>query len=158
MTVGLLGALVGAGAGSGVASAASGPHPPVLEVTVIHATAGDGGQVVDPKLPELLPHVKEQPFTRFGAYRQLDRRPFPVDAPVAFVLPDGRTLRVTVSMAADGGEKRYQLDAQIVEASDAGKPAFLKSLQVTVSENEPFFIGGQSYLGGKLFLELTVRH
>jgi hypothetical protein len=30
-------------------------------------------------------------------------------------------------------------------------------LQVTTSENEPFFVGGQSYNGGVLFLELLVR-
>jgi hypothetical protein len=57
-------------------------------------------------------------------------------------------------MSVDKNERRYQVDAQI---GDPGKPAFLKSLHVTASENEPFFVGGQSYRGGTLFVELVVR-
>jgi len=32
-----------------------------------------------------------------------------------------------------------------------------KLLDVTATEGEPFFVGGQSYQGGTLFLELVVR-
>ena len=64
-------------------------------------------------------------------------------------------LQVTLGgVTVDKNEKRYALSAQIGEP---GKAAFLKSLQVTASENEPFFIGGQSYKGGVLFLELLVE-
>ena len=54
----------------------------------------------------------------------------------------------------DAGEKRYQLEAHIGEP---GKAAFLKGLHVTLGENQPFFVGGQSYQGGTLFLELRGR-
>ena len=40
---------------------------------------------------------------------------------------------------------------------DPGKQAFLKLLEVTAGVNEPFFVGGQSYEGGTLFLEIVVR-
>ena len=43
------------------------------------------------------------------------------------------------------------------EIGEPGKKAFLKLLEVTASGNEPFFVGGQSYEGGTLFLELVVR-
>lgn len=55
---------------------------------------------------------------------------------------------------SDAGEHRYQLQAQI---SESGKADYLKGLHVTASENQAFFVGGQSYQGGTLFLELVVR-
>jgi hypothetical protein len=33
----------------------------------------------------------------------------------------------------------------------------LKDLHVTAGANQPFFVGGQQYEGGVLFLELVVR-
>jgi hypothetical protein len=149
----------------GAARAAS-THTPTLEVTLIQATAGDGGLFIDPQLKELSPAtVQQAPFVRYSAYRQLQRQPLPLlgNQTVKLLLPNGRTLQATltgVSIAAvDGGpaEKRYQLEAQIVAAADSGTTAFLRSLQVTVSANEPFFVGGQSYQGGTMFIELNVR-
>jgi len=149
----------------GAARAAS-SHTPTLEVTVIHATAGDAGLAIDPQLKELSPAtVQQAPFVRFSAYRLLQRKPFALvgNQAVTLLLPNGRTLQATltgVSVAVkDGGpsEKRYQLEAQIVAAADSGATSFLRSLQVTVSENEPFFVGGQSYRGGTMFIELNVR-
>jgi hypothetical protein len=149
----------------GAARAAS-AHTPTLEVTLIHATAGDAGLAIDPQLKELSPAtVQQAPFVRYRAYRLLQRQPFPLvgSQTVKLLLPNGRTLQATltgVSVAAtDGGpsEKRYQLEAQIVAAADSGATSFLRSLQVTVSANEPFFVGGQSYQGGTMFIELNVR-
>ena len=53
----------------------------------------------------------------------------------------------------EAGEKRYQLEAHIGEP---GKAAYLKGLQVTLGENQAFYVGGQSFQGGTLFLELVV--
>jgi len=148
-------AVAGAG-GLGIAMAAS-THGPTLEVSVIHASLSDAGGSIDPRLKDLPQLTRDQPFVRYNVYKLLDRRSFPLEAgkPVTYGIVDGRTLQVTLgAVSVDKNEKRYQMAAQIGEA---GKEAFLKSLQVTTSANEPFFIGGQSYQGGTLFLELVVR-
>lgn len=146
-------AVFGAG---GLALAAS-THGPSLEVSVIQASQSDGGASIDPRLKDLPQLTRDQPFVRYNVYKLLDRRSFPLDAakPVTYGIVDGRTLQVTLAgVSVDKNEKRYQMNAQIGEP---GKEAFLKSLQVTASANEPFFIGGQSYQGGTLFIELAVR-
>lgn len=149
----------------GTARAAS-THTPVLEVTLIQATAGDAGLSIDTKLKELTPAtVRQAPFVRYSAYRLLQRQPLPLlgNQAVTLLLPNGRTLQAILtgvsSVSVDGGpvEKRYQLEAQIVGSPDAGPASLLLSVQVTVSANEPFFVGGQSYQGGTMFIALNVR-
>jgi hypothetical protein len=142
------------GLAPGLAVAAGGG--PSLEVIVIHATRTDGGVSIDPQLRDL-PDLSKEPFVRYNVYRQLDRKQFRLEEgkPVTQELVNGRSLQVALDgIAADAGERRYGLQAQIGEP---GKKAFLKSLQVTVSANQPFFVAGQSYQGGTLFLELVVR-
>lgn len=134
---------------------ADGPHGPWLEVTLIHALKSDAGASVDPSLRDL--PLGEKPFNRYNVYKLVDRKrlPFEVGKPQTLPLPNGRTLQAALTgITVDKNEKRYAVDAAI---GDPGRPAFLKNLQVTVSENEPFFVGGQSYKGGTLFLELSVR-
>jgi hypothetical protein len=148
------GALVATGIGAPAALAAG--RGPTLELSVIYATRSDGGASVDPQLRDLPPLTKE-PFVRYNVYKLLDRRLFPLEAnkPISLPLPNGRVLQVTLGgITLEKNEKRYQLEAQIAEP---GKAAFLKNLQVTTSENEPFFVGGQAYGGGVMFLELMVK-
>jgi hypothetical protein len=145
------------GALPGLAGAAP-PKPPTVELIVIHATRTDAEASVDPQLRDL-PHLtKQQPFVRYNVYKLLDRQQFPLEAgkPVTYALVNGRTLHLTLDAVtrADAGESRYQLETQIGEP---GKDAYLKGLQVTAGPNQPFFVGGQSYQGGTLFLELVVR-
>ena len=44
-----------------------------------------------------------------------------------------------------------------VEIGEPGKQAFLKLLEVTAGPNDPFFVAGQTYEGGTLFLELAMH-
>jgi hypothetical protein len=101
--------------------------------------------------------VREEPFVRYNVYRQLDhtRRPLERGKPVALGLVNGRTLKVTlVESKGTGADKRFRMQAEIAEPQQG---AFLKLLDVTASVDEPFFVGGQSYDGGTLFLELVLR-
>jgi len=148
----LLAALFAIAASVGNARAATAKGPGV-EVTVIQAVRSDGGGSVDPGLADL--PTKRKPFVDFNVFKLLDRKQLSLEKPLSYPLVDGRTLQVTLAGTTDEkGEKRYQLQVQIAEA---GKGAFLKNLQVTASANEPFFVGGQSYQGGKLFVELVLR-
>jgi hypothetical protein len=155
-------ALVATGLGSGVALGAA-SKAQILEVSVIHATRIDGGASIDPQLRDLPELTRQQPFIRYNAFKLLDRKELPIDKgkPVAYGLVDGRALQVTLVdiTDADAGadrrnDRRFHVRAEI---AGPGTKEFLKLLEVTAGANEPFFVGGQSYKGGTLFLELVVR-
>jgi hypothetical protein len=141
--------------GAHVALAAG--HAPEIEITVIHATRSDAGASIDPQLRDLPQLGRDAPFDRYNVYKLLQRKRLPLEVgkPAASDLPNGRVLQVTlVEPAAAQAAPRFHVRAEIEEP---GKKAFLKLLEVTASPNEPFFVGGQSYEGGTLFLELVVR-
>jgi hypothetical protein len=136
---------------------AAGPHGPAIEITVIHATQSDAGGSIDPLLRDLPQLTRDQPFVRYNVYKVLGRHELPLETgkPATSDLPNGRALAVTlVDEPKDARGPRYHVRAEIGEP---GKTAFLKLLEVTASANEPFFVGGQSFQGGTLFLELVVR-
>jgi hypothetical protein len=143
-----------AGVTLAVAGAARAAAGPTIELSVIQATHTDGGVAVDPQIHDL-PQTQE-PFARYNVFRLLDRKQMPLDMakPVLFSLVNGRTVQILLGGVSDAAERRYQLEAHI---SEPGKADFLKGLHVTASENQAFFVGGQSYQGGTLFLELVVR-
>jgi hypothetical protein len=146
--------LVAIAGSSGIAGAALPSSS--IEITVIHALRTDGGLSIDPELKGLPPPTRE-PFVRYNVYKLLDRKRLALEAgkPATSSLVNGRTLQVTLADARiDAGEPRYHIRAEI---DDPGKQAFLKLLEVTASANEPFFVAGQSYQGGTLFIELVVR-
>jgi hypothetical protein len=139
-----------------VAGAAAGKAPSV-EISVIHATRTDGGGSIDPQLRDLPQLTKQQPFARYNVFKLLDRKDLPCEKgkPAVDALVDGRTLQVTlVDVTEKTSDQRYHLRAEI---AGPGKKEFLKLLEVTASANEPFFVGGQSYQGGTLFIELVVK-
>jgi hypothetical protein len=153
--VAVLAALPSAGFTPGAAGAA--PAGPSLEVSVIQATRVDGGASIDPQLRDLPQLTRDQPFVRYNVYRLLDRRQFRLEEgkPVVEALANGRQLQAVLEgTSVEGTEKRYRVQTQI---ADPGKKAFLRSLEVTASANEPFFVAGQSYQAGTLFLELVIR-
>jgi hypothetical protein len=144
-------------AATSVAWATPPARGPNLELTIIHATYVDGGASIDPRLPRLPNLTKSEPFTHYNVFRLLDHKQLALEAgkPVAYELVNGRSVAVTLGglSQGDAGDRRYQLEAHIGEA---GKAAYLKGLQVTLGENQPFYVGGQSFRGGTLFLELVV--
>lgn len=150
-------ATLGAALALGATGDAAAGKAPSLEVTVIQATNSDAGAAIDPLLHDLPQLSRDQPFVRYNVYRVLGRTDLLLDAGKAAVslLPNGRMLQVTlVEEVGDGPARRFHVRAEIGEP---GKKAFLKALEVTASPNEPFFVGGQSFQGGTLFLELAVR-
>jgi hypothetical protein len=148
--------LVAVIAGGHPALAAS-PRGPEIEITVIHASRSDAGGSIDPLLRDLPQLGRDAPFDRYNVYKVLERTALPLEPnkPVASHLPNGRVLQVTlVEAPTEAAARRYHVRAEI---GQPGKTAFLKLLEVTASANEPFFVGGQSYEGGTLLLELVVH-
>ena len=142
---------------AGGSAQAAPPKPPTVEISVIHALRVDGGLSIDPRLRDLPQLTREQPFVRFNLYKLLGRTELAIEPgrPITESLVNGRFLRITLLDASEQNEKkRFHLRVAIDEP---GKGAVLKLLEVTASGNDPFFVGGQSYQGGTLFLELVVR-
>jgi hypothetical protein len=156
--VALTGAIaVGAFSAGGTAALAEDPRPPTVEVTVIHALRGDGGLSVDPRLPDVSALAGQAPFTRYDTYRLLDRRDVPLisDKPAIDELAGGRTLQLTlIGVSGDGGGRRFHVR---VSVGEPGRPAFLRSLEVTAGPRAPFFVAGQTYEGGTLVIELVIH-
>jgi hypothetical protein len=152
----LVASLITTSLGSHTAFAAA-AKAPNIEISIIHALRTDGGGSIDPQLRDLPQLTKQQPFVRYNVFKLLDRKQLPLEKgkPVVYALVDGRTLQVTLADVTDGkNDERYHLRAEI---AGPAKKEFLKLLEVTASANEPFFVGGQRYQGGTLFLELVVR-
>jgi hypothetical protein len=128
-----------------------------VEISVIHALKVDGGASMDPRLRYLPQLTHDQPFVRYNVYRLLDRKELPLERskPTPYPLVNGRTLQVTLTdVTVENGGPRYHVR---VEIGEPGKVAFLKLLEVTAGPNDPFFVAGQSYEGGTLFLELAMH-
>jgi hypothetical protein len=148
------GAVVAVSAGRvGLAAPPTGAR---VEISVIHALKSDGGGSIDPRLRDLPQLTHDQPFVRYNVYRLLDRKEVPLERgkPAAYPLVNGRTLQVTLTDVTTESGPRYHVR---VEIGEPGKQAFLKLLEVTAGPNDPFFVAGQSYEGGTLFLELAMR-
>lgn len=142
----------------GGAARAAAARRPSVEIGVIYATRTDGGTSIDPKLRDLPQLTREQPFVRYNVYQLLERTLLPLEAskPVTSNLVNGRTLLVTlVDVAEDAGEKRFHIRAEINDVDR--KTSFLKLLEVTASADQPFFLAGQTFKEGKLFIEIVVR-
>ena len=153
MTLGAIGIAMGLSA----PLANAGTPTPSIEIGVIHAQHTDGGGFIDPRLREIEQHMRDEPFVRYNVYRLLDHRRLPLESgkPAALGLVNGRTLKITlVESKGSGADRRFRMRAEIAEPR---QEAFLKLLDVTASVDEPFFVGGQSYEGGTLFLELVLR-
>jgi hypothetical protein len=140
--------------GAGLRSALAAPRGPAIEISIIQASQTDAGASIDPALRDLPQLTRDVPFVRYNTYKLLGRQSLPLEVGKAATsdLPNGRAVAVTLVEPPAGA--RYHVRAEIGEP---GKKAFLKLLEVTASANEPFFVGGQSYQGGTLFLELVVR-
>jgi hypothetical protein len=135
----------------------AGTKAPIIEISVIHAMRSDASTSIDPQLRDLPQLTRQQPFIRYNVFKLLDRKQLHLEKakPVAYGLVDGRTLQVTLAdITSQKNEDRYHVRAEI---AGLGKKEFLKLLEVTAGTNEPFFVGGQSYQGGTLFLELVIR-
>jgi hypothetical protein len=118
------------------------------------ATNGEGG--IDPQIGPL-PQLRLPPFSAYNTYRLLSRQPvtWSGQLPQIFKLPNGRTLRTTLTTVE--ANQRHRVSASISRPDiDAGERSFLPLLEVTARSGETFFVAGQSYQGGVLVVGIKV--
>jgi hypothetical protein len=146
------------------AEGGSTPSPAVLaapsipsEVMVLHATNNESG--IDPRIGKM-PALSKPPFSSYNSYKLLSRTslPLPRGQAAPLSLPTGRVLRVTYRDALPprkpGTPPRYLISASI--QSRNGK-AFLPNVEVNAKAHEWFWLGGQAYQGGSLFIGIKVN-
>ena len=136
---------------------AAAPKTPNVEIRVMHGLHSDAGASIDPKLRDLPQLTRDEPFVRYNVYKLIDDKVVPLEKgkPASYDIVNGRTMQITlVDVTQEKNESRYHVRAEI---NEPGKKAYLRLLEVTASANQPFFVAGQSYQGGTLFLEIVVR-
>lgn len=146
----LQGAAVSAQGSSLVRSDRASPTSVPAEVLVVLAKEEEGK--VDPQLSKLTA-LRRPPFNSFRSMKILSRPKLTLtpgkDEIVS--LPNGRRLKLTLLRVMPDG--RYKVRAAI---NRPDKADYLPLLQVVASAGDPFFVAGQSYLGGTLVVGVTV--
>lgn len=152
----VLGTSLGGGprarADAGPGAAASASQQVEAEIVVLLATNVDGGGGIDPRIGPTLP-LHEPPFSSYNTYKLLGRSSVSLKrgAAAKSLLPNGRSLELTLKDVTEG--PRYRVATRI---SDGNGGAFLPLFEVTAGLGEPFFVAGQVYEQGVLFVGMTL--
>lgn len=126
------------------------------EVMVLHATNDSSG--IDPKLHKMAA-LSKPPFSAYNSYKILAHSAQPLARGMGslFNLPTGRQLQLVykdvVQPARAGAGPRYVVAASI--QSPNGR-TFLPLVEVKANPGEWFWVGGQSYQGGSLFIGIKI--
>lgn len=116
------------------------------EVLIILATETVGS--IDPAL-ESMPALRQPPFSAFRGLRLLARPTIRVTIgrPVQVPLPNGRVLQLIVSDVTPEGRHRVRVSINRPDQND-----YLPLLEIVAPAGDPFFVAGQSFMGGTLVI------
>ena len=126
------------------------------EVMVLHATNANTG--IDPKIGKI-PALSKPPFSSYNSYKLLTQSTHALPRSVAqpVKLPTGRELDIVYKeyLPPAGGSRdaRYVVAASIQKAD--GK-SFLPLVEVNAKPGDWFWVGGQEYSGGALFIGIKI--
>ena len=103
---------------------------------------------IDPALASL-GALRQAPFSNFQTMQLLARPSIRlvVDVPRDIPLPNGRILRIVLASVTPQGRYRVRVSINRPEQSD-----YLPLLEVVAPPGDPFFLAGQSFLGGTLVI------
>ena len=140
------------GSASGSSSAVTSAAPAATvsaDVLVLHASNTGGG--IDPRVEKLREQLRKPPFSSYDTYKLLSqtRSPLVEGKPSEMVLPNGRTLRVTLKGVPEAN--RYKVATVITKANGQEQ-----ALEVTAPLEETFFMAGQPHEKGVLVVGIKV--
>jgi hypothetical protein len=122
------------------------------EVIVLLATQADGGRSVDAAIGAI-PQLSKPPFNAYSQWKLVDRKTVSLERGKGtnVAVANGRTLQLTYSdLTAD---KRFRVSAAMMREDGSS----LQKVNVVAATQEPFFLAGQKYQGGTLFIGITVK-
>lgn len=143
--------------GGGAAPAAPAPATIPSEVMVVHGTNTNSG--IDPQLASFAA-LSKPPFSSYNSYKLLSHtaQPLARGMPSLLNLPTGRLLQLVYKDVAPpqkrGTSPRYLVAASI-QSPNGGK-SFLPLVEVKANPGEWFWLGGQDYQGGSLFIGIKI--
>ena len=122
------------------------------EVMVLLATQGDGGRSIDAAIGPLL-QLGKPPFNAYSHWKLLDRKTVSLDRgkSTTFAVANGRSLQLTY--AGVTADRRFRVSAAMLREDGSS----LQKVNVVAATQEPFFLAGQKYQGGTLFIGITVK-
>jgi hypothetical protein len=127
------------------------------DVMVLHGTNDASG--IDPQLRDVRV-LGKPPFSSFNSYKLLSRTPSPLtldrSKATTFKLPSGRELSLAYKQFVPPENKaaaRYLVSASIQKPD--GK-SFLPLVEFNAVQGEWFWVGGQEYKGGALFIGIRI--
>lgn len=134
----------------GLTSNASAQQVARGEVFVVLAKETPG--TVAPELAEITA-LRRPPFDSFRSMEVVERRDLQLrtGTPHELVLPNGRKLRIELQRIGPDGRFRVRVSIQ-----REGEEDYLPLLQVVASPGDPFFVAGQSHLGGTLVIGIRL--
>jgi len=120
------------------------------EVFVVLAKEAPGA--IAPELAQITA-LRRPPFDSFRSMEVLERSDLQLrtGTPHEIVLPNGRKLRVELQRIGPDGRFRVKVSIQ-----REGEQDYLPLLQVVASPGDPFFVAGQSHLGGTLVIGIRL--
>ncbi len=130
------------------------PATPPIEVAaqvfVIVAREADG--VIDPRIAGLRA-LREAPFSSFHTMDVVAEHSLMLTqgVPVAVSLPNGRVIQLVLEELTPDGRNHVRVSINRPSQSD-----YLPVLEVAAPPGDPFFVAGQTYLGGTLVIGVTL--
>ena len=120
------------------------------EVLVVLAKEAPG--TIAPELAQITA-LRRPPFDSFRSMEVLERSDLQLrtGTPHEIALPNGRKLRVELQRIGPDGRFRVKVSIQ-----REGEQDYLPLLQVVASPGDPFFVAGQSHLGGTLVIGIRL--
>jgi hypothetical protein len=126
------------------------------DLWILHGTNDNSG--IDPKLGKM-PALSKPPFSSYNSYKLIGqaKQSLAKGTAVPYTLPTGRELRIVykdvLQPQKQGDPLRYVITASIQKPD--GK-SFLPLVEVSAQAGEMFFVGGQEFKGGSLFIGIKV--
>lgn len=122
------------------------PREVPAEVFVILASEAEG--TIAPELASM-PALRQPPFNLFRTMELLARSTAQLRAgqPETVTLPNGRVLQLVIEETTAEGRYRVRVSINRPEQRD-----YLPLLEVVAPPGDPFFLAGQSFMGGTLVI------
>lgn len=128
------------------------PRSEVTRGEVLVVLAKEAPGTIAPELAQITA-LRRPPFDSFRSMEVLERSDLQLrtGTPHEIVLPNGRKLRVELQRIGPDGRFRVKVSIQ-----REGEQDYLPLLQVVASPGDPFFVAGQSHLGGTLVIGIRL--
>ena len=125
---------------------------PMVSANVVVIVAREIAGAIDPRLVGMRA-LREPPFTAFRSMDIFQEYALTLvqGVPITIHLPNGRLLQIALEEITADGRNRVRVSINRREQAD-----YLPVLEVAAPPGDPFFVAGQSFMGGTLVIGVTL--